>query len=125
MSLVHYQFVGHIDPRDPIEFGRPSRPKVSRPIDPRAVSRVLKSLPNSDDRFVDVADNGCVYVATSVDHSWDFLTSLANETGAIVLDQYLQLQYPDSAKAAYEGNLDDLMRRWQEFCRDHRRPESM
>jgi hypothetical protein len=120
MSFVHYDLVGHIDPRDPIEFGRPSRPKILRRIDPQHVHRTLKSMPTSIENLVNVDDDGCAYVIASTGSSM-FLKRLADEAGAIVMNQYLAVWYPASAKAEYEAVLDELSRRWQEYCRDNPR----
>jgi hypothetical protein len=69
MSFVHYEVVGHFDPRDPIVFGSPCRPKPQRSIDPNAVNRVLKSLTHSIDHIVSVAEDGYLYYEWSADLS--------------------------------------------------------
>jgi len=127
MSFIHYQVVGHFDPRDPIIFGYPSYPKPVRPVDPDAVSRAIAALPLGMEKAISITERGYVYCESTaaprdllpVFH--ELVKQLADQLGGVVMGQYFEIQYPLTAKAEYEASLQDLQRRWAEYQFQHRK----
>lgn len=107
MSFVHLDYVGHFAPDDPIILSKPFRPKPTRPIEIEAVHQLIEQTGGGIERLVYLVDGYLVCEWTRDPrigvNVWEpFIHCLADRVGAVIMNQYGGIVYPDEAKAAYE-----------------------
>jgi len=109
--MIHFHWVGHFDPRDPLDFSvRPWRPKARRPLDHGAVERTLASFPEVADYVHYDEDGGFVgcYWSDAPGKLWDrvhrFARALAEAEGAVVMNEgpMFLIEFPPAARQAQE-----------------------
>ena len=93
MSLIHFEWIGHIDPSDPYEFRLPIEPKVWRPISRSVLERRIGDAPKPLQHMVHYSDEGLVKDTSGIELSPlpGFWFALQTEPSAVALSIYAVL----------------------------------
>lgn len=107
--MLHWQYVGHFDPRGAIDISvRPRKPKVVRPIPEDALERCLAAFGEDVTEFVSYLSEGYVICNWSLApfSLWDrvhrFADALADAEGAVIMSEEFVVQYPAEARKAWQ-----------------------
>ena len=102
--MHHHQYVGHFDPRDPVNTDiRPYQPKVSRPLDRDAAVRLLGSSDPEIIDYVSYSEDGFVQCnwssapAKLQEPIIRFARALAEATAAYLMNERWVIEYPEDA----------------------------
>jgi len=111
--VFHFHFVGHFDPRDPVDTSaKPHTPKARSPISREAVERVLAACGPEVAKYIEYDDAGG-YVTCCWSHApsrlWGeihrFAVALAQAEGAVVMNEppAWPIEYPERARQLQEA----------------------
>lgn len=103
--MLHWHYVGHFDPRDPVDTtAKAYRPKVVRPIPEAAVESLLKSFGEDVAEFISYYPEGYVLCNWSVAPAkrWEsvhqFAYALAETECAVIMSEGYTVEFPPAAR---------------------------
>jgi hypothetical protein len=108
--MLHWHYVGHFDPRDPVNTSAVIyKPKVVRPISEAVVEGLLSSFGQDIAEFVSRYPEGYVVCNWSVApyRLWDpvhqFADRLAEVEGAVIMNEQFLVEHPPEARRAQQA----------------------